>query len=99
MASPRSVGGALVDPRAAKHGAKPEASSPTDKKNTMSTITKLISGSSEARQPRAGVLDHVKRALHARADRRAHRPLQDLDTWSDQSEVDYYERCRSSLSL
>ena len=66
----------------------------------MRTITKLVfPGSNEARQPRGGVLDHVKRALHARADRRIPRPLQDLDTWSDQSEVDYYEHCRSSLSL
>lgn len=58
----------------------------------MRTITKLAHpGPAGARSSLTGVFDHVRRALNAAADRRLLRPLQDIDDWSHQSEVAYYE--------
>lgn len=64
----------------------------------MRTIAKLAHlGHSSGRSPLTGVFDHVRRALNAAApDRRPSRPLQDIDGWSDQAEVAYYEDCRAS---
>lgn len=69
----------------------------TDNKKTMRTNTKLAPlGTSGGRFPLSGMLGHVRRALAAAAcDRRATRPLQDIDDWSDQAEVAYYEDCRT----
>ncbi len=63
----------------------------------MRNFTKLAHlGHSGARSPLADMLDHVRRALTAAApDRRPSRPLQDMDGWSDQAEVAYYEDCRA----
>lgn len=72
----------------------------TDKKKTMRTIAKLAHlGTPGGRFPLSDMLDHVKRALSAKADRRPARPLQDIDGWSDQAEVAYYEDCRASRCL
>ena len=51
------------------------------------------------RSPLSDVIDHVRRVLSAAADRRSTRPLQDLDGWSDQAEVAYYEDCRACRSI
>ena len=62
----------------------------------MRTIAKLAHmGHLGSRSPLSGMLGHVRRALSVVAsDRRPARPLQDLDGWSDQSEVAFYETCR-----
>ena len=67
----------------------------------MLTIAKLAHlGPSGGRSPLSDVIDHVRRALAAAApDRRSTRPLQDIDDWSDQAEVAYYETCRASRCL
>lgn len=67
----------------------------------MRTITKLAPlGHSGGRSPLTDMLDHVRRALNVTApDRRPSRPLQDIDGWSDQAEVAYYEGCRASRCL
>ena len=58
----------------------------------MQTIAKLAHlGTADGRFPLAHVLGHVRRALSAAVERRATRPLQDIDDWSDQAEVAYYE--------
>lgn len=64
----------------------------------MRTIAKLApSGHHGARSPLADVLGHVRRAIGAAvADRRAPRPLRDIDDWSDQTEVAFYEDCRGA---
>ena len=47
-----------------------------------------------------GIRDGFDRALVATAlDLRPARPLQDLDGWSDQAEVAYYEGCWASRCL
>lgn len=72
----------------------------TDKKKTMRTIAKLAHlGTTGGRFPLSDVFDHLRRALNAKADRRPSRPLQDIDGWSDQAEVAYYEGCRASRCL
>ena len=69
---------------------------PTDKKKTMRTIARLAHpGFQSGRSPLSHIIDNVRRALSAAADRRSPRPLQDLDGWSDQAEVAYYEDCRA----
>ena len=67
----------------------------------MRTITKLAHvGHSSGRSPLTGMLGHVRRALTtATPDRRPSRPQQDIDEWSDQAEVAYYEDCRASRCL
>ena len=66
----------------------------------MRTISKLAHlGLQGGLSPLSDVLDHVKRALIAKADRRPARPLQDLDSWSDQAEVAFYETCKASRCL
>lgn len=74
---------------------------PTDKKKTMRTIAKLAHlGTNGGRSPLSDMFEHVRRALTAAApDRRPSRPLQDIDGWSDQAEVAYYEGCRASRCL
>lgn len=69
---------------------------PTDKKTTMRTIAKLAHlGGQGGRPPLSDILLHVRRALAAAGpDRRPARPLQDIDDWSDQAEVAFYEDCR-----
>ncbi len=58
----------------------------------MRTIAKLAHlGTSGHRASLTDVLDHVRRALAPKTDRRMTRPLQDLDNWSDQAEVAFYE--------
>ena len=96
-ASTLSGGRGLSDPRAGD-GAKERRPPPTDKKKTVRTITKLAHlGQSSGRSPLTGMLGHVRRALATAApDRRPSRPLQDVDGWSDQAEVAYYEDCRAS---
>ena len=63
------------------------------KKKTMRTISKLaLLGNSGGRFPLSHMLGHVRRVLSAAAlDRRSARPLQDIDDWSDQAEVAFYE--------
>ena len=67
----------------------------------MRTIAKLAHlGHSGGRSPLSDVLGSVRRALTAAAsDRRSIRPMQDIDIWSDQAEVAYYEDCRASRCL
>ncbi|RYB03702.1 hypothetical protein [Lichenibacterium ramalinae] len=66
----------------------------------MRTIAKLAHlGTQGGRFPLLDVIDNVKRVLSAAADRRSTRPLQDLDGWSDQAEVAYYEDCRACRCL
>lgn len=66
----------------------------------MRTITKLAHlGIQGGLSPLSDVLVHVKRAWGAKADRRPIRPLQDLDSWSDQAEVAFYETCKASRCL
>ena len=66
----------------------------------MRTITKLAHlGIQGGFSPLSDVLGHVKRAWCAKADRRPIRPLQDLDGWSDQAEVAFYETCTASRCL
>ena len=42
------------------------------------------------------MLDSIKRTFSEKAARRMPRPLQDLDGWSDQAEVAFYEDLRST---
>ena len=67
----------------------------------MRTLSKLAQlGNSGGRSPLSGVFGHVRRALTASTvERRQTRPLQDIDGWSDQAEVAYYEDCRASRCL
>lgn len=66
----------------------------------MRTISKLAHpGTSGARSPLADMLDHVKRALTAAAERRPLRPMQDIDEWSHHSEVAYYEDGRPGRAV
>ena len=83
--------------RAPRHG--PAAG--IDKKKTMQTISKLAHvGTAGGRSPLSDVLGHVLRAIMTTArDRRPLRPLQDIDDWSDQAEVAYYEGCRVSRCI
>ena len=58
----------------------------------MRTIAKLAHlGTAGGRHPLSDAIGHVRRAIGAAADRRAPRPLQDIDGWSDQAEVAFYE--------
>ncbi len=71
----------------------------TDTKTKMLTLTKLAHlGAGAGRSPIADLLDHVRRLFAETTDRRSRRPLQDIDRWSDQAEVAYYENCRLSRS-
>lgn len=50
---------------------------------------------SRGTEPRShvqGVLGSMKRILSRKIDRHAERPLRDIDGWSTQSEVAYYEQ-------
>lgn len=68
----------------------------TDKKKTMSKIAKLAHlGTNGGRFPLTDMFDNVWRALSGAGERRPARPLQDIDGWSDQAEVAYYESCRA----
>jgi hypothetical protein len=68
----------------------------TDKKKTMSKIAKLAHlGINGGRFPLSDMFDNVRRALSGSGERRSARPLQDIDGWSDQAEVAYYEACRA----
>ncbi len=82
-------------------GPPPQARSGPDKKNIMQTIVKLAHlGTPGGLSPLSDRLGHVLRALVATAlDLRPARPLQDLDGWSDQAEVAYYEGCWASRCL
>ncbi len=86
-----------IHERGAGHGVD-GASAPRlteTKKKTMRTIAKLAHlGTPGGRSPLSDVFGHVKRALSATSDRRPLRPLQDIDGWSTQAEVAYYEDCR-----
>lgn len=59
----------------------------------MLTIAKLAHlGPSGGRSPLSEVVGHVLRVLAAAtSDRRLARPLQDIDEWSDQAEIAFYE--------
>jgi hypothetical protein len=73
---------------------------PTDKKKIMRMIAKLAHvGIHGQRSALSDVIDHVKRACSVKSYRRGARPLQDLDNWSDQAEVAYYEDCLSGRCL
>ena len=73
----------------------PRAPRLTDKKTKMSTFAKLAHlGAGVGFSPLADLFDHVRRRFAVTSDRRARRPLQDIDGWSDQAEVAYYEACR-----
>ena len=63
----------------------------------MRSIAKLAHlGTSGGRSPLFDVVGHVRRVLTAAAlDRRPPRPLRDIDDWSDQAEVAYYEDGRA----
>lgn len=67
----------------------------------MRTIAKLAHlGNSGGRSPLSGMLGSVRRALAAAAsERRSVRPMQDVDTWSDQAEVAYHEDCWAGRCL
>lgn len=66
----------------------------------MRTIARLAHlGAHEQRSSLSDVIDHVKRAFFVKSYRRGARPLQDLDDWSDQAEVAYYEDCPSGRCL
>ena len=68
----------------------------TDKKKTMTKIAKLAHlGINGGRFPLSDMFDNVRRALSGTGERRSARPLQDIDGWSDQAEVAYYESCRA----
>ncbi len=92
-----------------QHGRRPNragsvlpkaASARSTKKNMMRTIAKLAySGTHGQRSSLSDVIDHVKRAFCVKSYRRGARPLQDLDDWSDQAEVAYYEDCPSNRCL
>ncbi|MGI3903666.1 MAG: hypothetical protein ACRYGP_14740 [Janthinobacterium lividum] len=61
----------------------------------MSTLAKLAHlGTGAGLSPIADFFDTVRRRFATTSDRRARRPLQDIDGWSDQAEVAYYENCR-----
>ena len=66
----------------------------------MRVIAKLAHvGIHGQRSPLSDVIDHVKRACSVKPYRRSAPPLQDLDSWSDQAEVAYYEDCLSGRCL
>ena len=60
----------------------------------MRTIAKIAHLGHGGRSPLADAIGHVRRALGTAAERRSMRPHQDLDGWSDQAEVAFYEGCR-----
>ena len=63
----------------------------------MRMITKLASlGTSHQRSPLNELIHHVKRAWMVGSDRKSMRRLRDIDNWSDQAEVAYYEDCRAA---
>ena len=63
----------------------------------MRMIAKLASlGTPHQRSPLNEMIHHVKRAWAGSSDRKAARRLQDIDSWSDQAEVAYYEDCRAA---
>ncbi len=62
----------------------------------MRMITKLaLLGTSHQRSPLSDMIDQFKRAWTAGSDRKTTRRLRDIDSWSDQAEVAYYEDCRA----
>jgi hypothetical protein len=78
-----------------RRGTEPDRRA-TDKKKTMSKIAKLAHlGTNGGRSPLSDMFDNVRRALSGTGERRSARPLQDIDGWSDQAEVAYYESCRA----
>ncbi len=101
--------GAASDCRSRQHGRQIKSRGirrirggfrPFDKKNMMRTIAKLAySGTHGQRSSLSDVIDQVKRAFSVKSYRRGTRPLQDLDDWSDQAEVAYYEDCPSNRCL
>ena len=59
-------------------------------------IAKLVPlGTPHQRSPLSDIIDQVKRAWTAGSERKTTRRLQDIDSWSDQAEVAYYEDCRA----
>ncbi|WP_237481114.1 hypothetical protein [Lichenibacterium dinghuense] len=67
----------------------------------MRTIAKLAHlGPSGGRSPLSEVVGHVLRALAAAtSDRRPTRPLRDIDEWSDQAEIAFYEDGRAGRCI
>ena len=63
----------------------------------MRTITKLApTGFHGQRTSLGDMVGTIKRVCAIKSDRRPQRPLQDIDGWSDQAEVAFYEDCRLS---
>ena len=63
----------------------------------MRMIAKLASlGTPHQRSPLNEIIHHVKRAWGVGSDRKVTRRLQDIDSWSDQAEIAYYEDCRAA---
>ena len=63
----------------------------------MRMIAKLATfGTPHQRSPLNELIHHVKRAWTIGSDRKPMRRLQDIDSWSDQAEVAYYEDCRAA---
>lgn len=63
----------------------------------MRMIAKLASlGTPLQRSPLNDMIHYVKRAWTVGSDRTATRRLQNIDSWSDQAEVAYYEDCRAA---
>ncbi len=84
-----------------RHRSVDDAAAPrlTVKKTNMSTLAKLAHlGTGIGLSPIADLFDSVRRHLASTTDRRLRRPFQDIDGWSDQAEVAYYENCRLSRS-
>lgn len=51
---------------------------------------------SSQRSALGDMMGQVRRSLAAKAARRLPRPLEDIDSWSDQTEVAFYEDVRPS---
>ena len=63
----------------------------------MRMIAKLATfGTPHQRSPLTDAIHYVKRAWTVGSDRKPTRRLQDIDSWSDQAEVAYYEGCRAA---
>ena len=73
----------------------PVSPGPYHKEATMKSETKLahLRGSIQKLHI-SNVIDSARKVLESTVDRLTVRPLRDIDGWSDQAEVAFYEECR-----